>query len=304
MFKNLIVYRIGPHWTASLAHLQTALAKALFVPCAPTQPTALGWVPPRGHDHDPLVESVAGQWLLQLMVEHRLLPSAVVKRHTDERVAQIEHATGRKPGKKQTRELKEDTVLALLPQAFTKQQSISVWLDPVRRLVMIGTGSAARADDVITQLVRAADDLQLSPLHTVQSPAAAMAQWLTTGDPAPGFSVDRECELKAADEMKSVVRYARHALDIEEVRGHIAAGKQPTQLALTWKGRVSMVLTESMQIKKIAFVEGIFESDDAAQADRFDADAAIATGELGAMIQDLIEGLGGEPEVHGLPQAA
>lgn len=32
------------------------------------------------------------------------------------------------------------------------------------------------------------------------------------------FSVDRECELKAADESKAVVRYSRHPLDTGELR--------------------------------------------------------------------------------------
>jgi recombination associated protein RdgC len=45
-----------------------------------------------------LVESVAGQLLLKMMVETRTLPASVVNRKTDERVAQIEASTGRNPG--------------------------------------------------------------------------------------------------------------------------------------------------------------------------------------------------------------
>ena len=118
-----------------------------------------------------------------------------------------------------------------------------------------------------------------------------------------GFSVDRECELKSPDETKSAVRYARHALDIDEVRQHIANGKVPTQLALTWQGRVSLLLTEAMQVKKIAFLEGVFEGGKPAKEEAFDADAAIATGELGKLIPDLIEALGGEHQ-PGVPALA
>jgi recombination associated protein RdgC len=106
--------------------------------------------------------------------------------------------------------------------------------------------------------------------------------------------VDRECELKAADESRAVVRYARHALDTEEVRQHVATGKLPTRLALTWEGRVSFVLTESLQLKKLAFLEGVFETSGAERADGFDADTAIATGELRKLLPDLLEALGGE----------
>ena len=53
------------------------------------------------------------------------------------------------------------------------------------------------------------------------------------------------------DEAKAVVRYARHPLDIEEVQAHIAAGKLPTKLALTWESRISFLLTDKLEIKRI-----------------------------------------------------
>ena len=305
MFKNLIVYRIGPGWPANSAELEAGLEKMVFVECGATQPVSAGWAPPRGVAHAPLLESVGGQWLMKLVVEQRVVPSAVVKRRLDERAAQIEQATGRKPGKKQQKELKEEILLDLLPQAFTKQASIRVWLNPKDRLLLIDASSPAKADDVVTHLVKAVDGLALTPFHTTQSPAAAMSEWLTTGEPPAGFSVDRECELKSPDETKSAVRYARHALDIEEVRQHIAGGKVPTQLALTWHGRVSVLLTEAMHIKKIAFLEGVFEggAGKPKKDEAFDADAAIATGELGKLIPDLIDALGGEHQ-PGVPALA
>jgi recombination associated protein RdgC len=122
-----------------------------------------------------------------------------------------------------------------------------------------------------------------------------MADWLVAGEAPANFTIDRDCELKAADGEKPVVRYARHALDIDEIREHIQAGKQPTRLALTWRDRVSFTLTEGLQLKKIAFLDGVFEGQAKPKGDEgFDADAAIATGELAPMIDDLIDALGGE----------
>ena len=304
MFKNLTVYRIGPGWAAHSTALEAGLEKMTFVPCGATQPVSAGWAPPRGAAHGPLVEAVGAQWLMKLVIEQRVLPAAVVRRRVEERALQIEQATGRKPGKKQAKELKEEIVLDLLPQAFTKQAAIKVWLNPKQRLLMIDASSPAKADEVVSQLIKALDGLSLAPLHTAQSPAAAMSAWLTSGEPPAGFSIDRECELKSADETRSAVRYARHALDIAEVRQHIAAGKLPTQLALTWQGRVSLLLTEAMQVKKIAFLEGVFEGGGKpAKDEAFDADAAIATGELGKLIPDLIAALGGEQQ-PGVPALA
>ena len=66
---------------------------------------------------------------------------------------------------------------------------------------------------------------------------------------------------------------------------------------MTWDGRVSFLLTEGMQIKKIAFLEGVFDGTSGQKEDGFDADAAIATGELQKLIPDLLEALGGEVAV-------
>ncbi|MFM2054347.1 MAG: hypothetical protein RL456_2384, partial [Pseudomonadota bacterium] len=181
------------------------------------------------------------------------------------------------------------------PRAFTKRAAVHVWLSPDDRWLVVDTGSTGLADEVVTLLVKALDGLAVQALHTVESPSAVMADWLVTGEPAADFAVDRECELKTSDEMKSVVRYARHPLDIEEVRQHIAQGKRPTRLAVTWSGRVSFTLTESMQLRRLEFLDGVLDEEAGrTEAERFDADAAIVTAELQRLLPALVEALGGE----------
>ncbi len=298
MFKNLTVHRIGPDWSATPEEAQTCLVKARFTPCAPTQPQSAGFVEPRGLAHAPLIEAVDGQWLLAYRIERRAVPASVVKRRAAELAAKIEQSTGRTPGRRETKELKEQALHELLPQAFTKLADIRVWLAPAQRLLMIGTASATQAGEVASALVKALPGLALGELQTARSPAAAMSDWLASGEPPAVFSVDRECELKSADEMRSVVRYTRHALDTDEVRQHLTLGKLPTQLSMTWEGRVSFTLTETLRLKKLAFLDGVFEGRSAAPPDEaFDSDAAIATGEIGRLLPDLIDALGGEQPV-------
>jgi recombination associated protein RdgC len=306
VFKNLIVYRIAPEWSATLAQAEEGLDKARFTECGATQPQSSGWVEPRGHANGPLVETVDGQWLLALMVEQKMLPGSVVKRRVQEMAQHIEASTGRKPGRKESKDLAEQATLELLPQAFTKQGKVKVWVDPDVHLLMIDAGSAKRAEDVVTQLVKAWPGFAVQPLQTNLSPAVAMSAWLAEGTAPGAFGIARECELKSPDEMKSVVRYARHVLDTDDVRQHLTLGKVPTRLALTWDGRVSFVLTDTLQIKKIAFDDVVFESHKGSQNhqdEAFDADAAIATGELCKLIPDLIEALDGEMEPGAAPVA-
>ncbi|MBK7051055.1 MAG: recombination-associated protein RdgC [Rhodoferax sp.] len=294
MFKNVIVYRIGPGWSATMAQMEEGLDPERFVACGASQEKSIGWTEPRGEAHGPLVESVGGQLILKLKIETRSLPGSVITRKAKERIAHIEATTGRKPGKKETREIKEDIKLELLPMAFTKESSVMIWIDPDANLLVIDAGSQAKADEVVTMLVKCLAGLAVTLINTKVSPTAAMSDWLVSQEAPAGFSVDRECELKAADESKAVVRYSRHPLDNEEVKQHVEAGKLPTRLALTWDSRVSFVLTESLQLKKIAFLDVVFEGTSAGKDDGFDADTAIATGELCKLLPDLFEALGGE----------
>ena len=291
MFKNLIIYRIAPLFVPELADIENALARTPFLECGATQERSWGWTPPRGEAHGLLAESVGGQIVLRMKTETKTIPAEVLARRVEEKAARIEQETGRKPGKKESKELKDEAKLDLLPMAFTKQGAMWVWLDLEARMLVLDTSSQGRADEVVTALVEALPGLSVALLDTQTAPQAAMAHWLSTQEAPGGFTIDRECELKAQDEEKAVVRYSNHALDIEEVQAHIAAGKLPTKLALTWGGRMSFVLTEGGTLRKLEILD--VDIDDKEQSG-FDADVAIATGELRLLIPDLIEELGGE----------
>ena len=303
MFKSLIIYRIASTWQADLAAVEEALARTPYTPCGPTQERSAGWVPPRGEAEGLFAEPIGGQWILRFMSESKMLPASVLNRKVQEKADVIERNSGRKPGKKEKQELKDEAKLDLLPMAFTKQGGMWIWIDPTARFLVLDTSSQPRADEVVTLLVDGLPGFAVALLDTQTGPQAAMAHWLTSQEPPAGFTIDQECELKAASEMKSVVRYGRHPLDIDEVKAHIEAGKLPTKLALTWDDRVSLLLTEGLHIKKLTFLETVFDGKDEGG---FDADVAIATGELKKLLPDLIEALGGEGRTalgEGLPAA-
>ncbi len=297
MFKQVMIYRIGADWSAPVEQMEEALAKLPFAPCGATQEKSVGWVPPRGQAHGALVELVGGHRMLRFQIETKAVPGSVIKRRLDERVADIEAKEGRKPGRKESRDLRDEIAHELLPMAFAKTASIFVWMDLQAGRLVLDTSSQARADEIITALVKCLDGLTLSPFNTQMSPQAAMTAWLTgSADDWPAhFAPGREVELKSADELKSVVKFTRHHIDDEQMRLHISQGKLPTKLALDWDGRVSFVLTESTVLSKVAFLDGVFEDNATAEDEGgFDADMTIATGELGALINDLTEALGGE----------
>ena len=298
MFKQLKLYQIGAAWPTTAAQLEEALAQEPFTPCTATQQRSTGWVPPRGEAHGALVEAVDGQWIARFQIETKSVPGDAVREHAEAAAANIEKTTGRKLGKKELRDLRDDALQALLPSAFPRRTVVTAWIDPARRWLVLDTCTVSKADELVTSLVRVAGQgFEVRLLHTQQTPQAVMAAWLAadSADQLPeAFHVERECELKGSGDEPALVRFSRHDLATEEIRQHIAEGKLPTKLALRWQGRVAFTLTHTFDLRRIAFQERVFEKTDAnAAADLFDADVALATGELGGLITGLVDALGG-----------
>lgn len=291
MFKNLRIYTFGATGI-NLDALEQGLTK--FTPAGKSQEKSSGFVPPRHEDHGPLIESVGGQVILEYRIETRAVPADEVRRKADEMVLHIEQQTGRKPGKKETRDIREDAKLQLLPNAFSKFASVKAWIDIDNGMLYLDASNQGRADEVITALVEADTSFAPRMLNTNTTPQSAMAQWLSEGEAAGSFQIEQECELKSSGEDRAVVKYNHHSLDIDEIKDHIKQGKLPTKLALNWQGRVAFTLTESMVLKKIEYLGTVFEGRNDEKADGFDADVIIATGELAQLVPDLIEALGGE----------
>ena len=305
MFKSATIFRIAEDFVLPpFEAFEEVLQATRFVPCGATQPESYGWVAPRGSKSSVMLESIGGQIILQLCTERRSVPASAVKAAVDERIEKYKQETGHERiGSKIKKEFKDDVILELLPRAFTKRSSTTLWLDPVNKFLVVDSGSLSGADKIVNYLIEVLGEIPgsrpgiaVKPTQTVMSAAASMSHWLTSREAPVRFTVDRDCELKMPDDQKSTVRYSRHTLEIDEVAQHIVAGKLPTQLAMTWNDRVSLVLTEAGQMRKIKLLDvvldGVLESDK--RDDGFDTDMAIVTGELAALIPDLLEALGGE----------
>lgn len=294
-FKNLQLYRLPAAWAIDLASLEEQLSRGPFVKCPSNQPQSRGWVSPRRDGA--LVFALGRQWMIALRTEQKLLPSSVVNQEVKERAEAIETQQGYAPGRKQLKELRERVTEELMPRAFSVQKQTFVWIDPVNGWFAIDASSIGKAEEVIEHLRHCLDEFPLKALHTQLSPQSAMADWLAGGEAPAGFTIDRDCELKACGEEKSAVRYVHSHLDNEETKSHLASGKLPTRLSMTWDDRISFVLTEKLEIKRLAFLDLLKEEAEknAERAEeQFDADFALMTGELSRFLPQLVEALGGE----------
>ena len=297
-FRNLQIYRLGEDWNWTVERLADKLDKAAFQPCGGFDMQSCGWVPPRGNEGELLV-SVNRQWLIALGVEHKLLPGSVIRQYTQSRLAELEAKQGFKPGRAQARDMREQVTAELLPRALVTRKLIYAWIDPVTRWLVVDAASPSKAEEVLDHLKLTLDDLPLRLLRTQTSPATAMTTWVAGQEAPSQFSIDRDCELRAPGLDKAVVRYVRHALDGKDIAAHVDDGKIATRLGMTWRDRISFVLTEQLQVKRVAFLDVLKqEAEQRTEGgdDLLEANFALMSGELAALLADLTEALGDEAE--------
>ena len=253
----------------------------------------VGWVSPKA-DGEPLVHLLGSQLLISLGIEKKLLPTTVINQFSKARAAEIEEQQGYKPGRKEMKEIKEALIDELLPRAFAIRSKINAWIDPEDGWMVIDAANVAKADEMVTQLVKTLEGFSVSLIKTKLSPSSAMTEWLSANEAPTSFTVDQDCELRGRGDTGATVRYVRHALELDEVSKHIKAGKEVTKMAMTWNDKLSFVMHENLQLKRIVPLDILKDQTDvSAEEDSFDTDFALMTGELKKLLPAVIDALGG-----------
>lgn len=297
-FKNLVIYRLPSDWNVSAADIEAALSRRPLQPCGALDMESRGWVPSSPLNR--IVHTTNGQHLIALGVYQKILPGAVIKQETQERAKELEQVQGFPVGRKQMRDLKDKVTVELRAKAFTRKRVTRAWIDPTLRWLVVEAAGASRAEEVVETLRDSLGSLAVTFLETEHSPQQGMAAWVRVGEAPLRFTIDTDLELQAADESKSTVRYARHSLEGKDILAHISTGKAVTKLGLTWNDRVTFVLTNKLEVKRVKFLSitkdaGESETELSAE-EQFEADFILMSGELAQLLSDLAHSLGGEPQ--------
>lgn len=298
-FRNARVFRFTKPFDISSETLEEKLQADAFKPCGPQETVRQGWVPPLGKHGELLVHSANGYYLVTLRKEEKLLPGPVVKELVTERVEAIEAEQHRKVRKKEKDEIKEQVLLEMLPQAFSKNRRCFAYIAPQDGVLVVDAGSAKQAEDLASSLRKSLGSLPVRPPAVEQAPAFTFTGWLneTIGLPST-LALGDECELKDPSEDGGVVRCKGLELQGDEIRNHLNAGMQVTKLSVTWDDNLSFVLDEELGIRRLKFGDTFQDKLDGVDADdaaaRFDAAFSLMTLELARLIPGLLEALGGE----------
>lgn len=297
-FKNLCVFRLSSAWPIAPGTLEEALRLKPLQPCSGQTALSRGWVAPR-EDGGNLVEALPPHLMIAQGIEEKLLPASVINEEAKERAKSFEAQRGYKPGRKQLRDIKDEVALDLLPRAFVRRKQLRAWIDTEQGWLVVDTSTAAAAENLVEHLRTTLSDMpKVQLVEPNMALSATLTEWLASNAAPGGFQIEDECELNGSEETKSTVRYLRHPLNTEEIRKHITAGKRASKLALSWNDKLSFVLHDSLQIKRLKFLD--MDRDDGAEGSDVDAEQAfeidftLMSSELRVMLRELCAMIGAE----------
>ncbi len=295
-FKNVLIYKLSRD--VSFANLEEQMAQFAFTPCGSQDMAKTGWISPMGTDCTVLAHVANKQILLTLQCEKKDLPAPVIARELAGKVERLEQEQHRKLKKTEKDSLKDEVIQTLLPRAFSKYSTTSIWINAGAGLIIIDAASARKAENALALLRKTIGSLPVVPL-TLNTPIElTLTEWVRSGAAPAGFVLQEEAELKAILEQGGILRSKHQDLVSDEIRGHIAAGKLVTKLALEWQERISFMLSDDGSLKRVKFSAVLLEQNDDIDredyAQRFDADFILMTGEMAVLIAQLIGALGGE----------
>lgn len=294
MIRNIVAYTLPHGWPHTATDMAVLMQRRLFQPCGALDSVSHGFVLPR--EEAELCEPIAGRYMFCHQHEEKILPASVVNEYVELKCEEIERHQGYKPGRKQRKGIKEQVVAELLPQAFAKKRRALAWVNPVRRWLIIEATSAKRAEDVLEDMRNALDNqMPVELLRTELNPARAMLDWLAAQE-APGrFTIDRDCELVSHAEDEGVVRYANWDLSGDDVRYQLSIGRAPTLLGLTFDNRVSFILNNRLEMKRILLNDILTAERDPADnaIEQFDADFTLYAEEVELALEALVDVMGG-----------
>lgn len=172
-------------------------------------------------------------------LNERILPGAVHREKMIERIAQITAREGRKPGKKEYAEIRDEVAQDLLPKSHIRRKLVPVLFAHGRMLVF--TSSAKLCDDVVTLVGRALHgEMEAVRMRALGGSVKADIDSRLTEIAWDGVSDSDEsyAYLQAMDSAvlkgddKQVIRIKGKDVGSADVHGLLQQGYQVTQLGL------------------------------------------------------------------------
>lgn len=240
-----------------------------------------------------------------IRLSKRALPARVVREKVDAMAADIYAQTGRKPSRKERRDLQDDATMQLLPKAFINHVIVPVVFTS-DGLMLIFTSTPKRYESILSYMwnfFREAYDLELKATY-YPMPKIAPVTWMTSKAIALRSDELDEGKFSATDfaVMKGdeigMIRVKDRELGCAEVSAALKSGYRIEQIALVHTETfLQFRLNLNLAFTSVRFsddVLGELRENMGEDVDEVQATAWLVISEYRKMLADLVVDMGGE----------
>ena len=251
-FKNLQIFQLKDTENFSSTDLVTKLPDHPLRECGSQDEFTFGWLPLIRNSEQWSISSDLCM-LVRAGKEEKVLPTAVVREELEAKVAEIELVEGRKVGRKEKADLKEELVFSLRPKAFAKRSDIWAYIDLKAKLLVLNSTNAGMTEQLFKLLQTPLGSFPMVPLQATVSPSSIMTDWLVKNDVPASLETGDEVEIQDASEDRAKIRFKSLEPLSEDVTRHLEQGMSVKNLALRWTDKMSFVLNDDLTLKKVKF---------------------------------------------------
>lgn len=262
LIRNAIVFKA--ELPEDIEALKAHLAEKQFTDPMPSQPMSAGFVSLPDWDGEMAAEFHGGL-AFAFRIDTKVIPSSAVQAELRKRIEQIEDLTGRKPGRKERRELKEEVTLDLCLKALVRTQVVTCYYHRSKRYLVIPTTSSNVSDRIVTALIHAVGSVKTETINVSNIKhglTTRLKNWLMEDDEAFGdFVPGGEATLVSPEKRKLTVKNDGLDANKQGLLEVINRGHSVTSMALQ-HGVCSFKLTENFRLKSINVTDDMDADDE------------------------------------------
>lgn len=294
-FKNIRVYKLSAPLSTDAAVWEQALTEFKFTPLTAQEAVRSGFSFPLHASIKQYCHACQHLLFFALKRQEKILPAAVINEEMQPKLEAMEQEKGRPLSRKEKQSLKEELQLSLLPRAFSRSTLTQGYYDPQNQWLVINSGSASKAEDVLALLRKALGSLPALPWLDNHKLNTHLQLWLQNQALPQGFALGSDAELKAPDDEGAKVKFSNHLLSADEVQSHLQ-DKLVTSISLEQADALSLAVTDDGAIKRIKFHDVLTgQNDELGWEDltaRLDADLMLMASALNQALLSISQQVG------------
>lgn len=290
LFKQAQIFTLNKSLPSQLSSLLPKMQPLMFKNCPPSFASSYGFITPTKENEAPLVYSMDHYLLFAIQFEEKILPSSVVKKELDQKVAELQKKEDRKIYAKEKKNLRDEITMSLLPKAFTQLSQVYACLDTKNNWLILNTLQAERTKSTLS-VFKKCFEADAIPLKLKKIPYI-LTQWIKTNQWPDHIDILDQYFLQDPNQVKRYIRSQSQDIFSSPIQTLVESGLEVKQLLLCWQNALRFILTENLHLKNLRYEDQLANDVDEAASesalDRFNTDFLILMRTLEPLFSALI----------------